>query len=116
MTNSYKDEYGLKEGYDLNEIYELKLKLHDEKVYILKELPKENFCNMDSTHLSFLNRLKEIEELFPKLISEEIRIRKSKTSFIIRIMNNLFRGDGNPEDTHLPISPEMWDWCRKFGK
>ena len=98
----------------LEEIINIKGKLSKEKINISQVLWEGEFYNQDSTHLSLLKKLKEVDDKIMELISQENLIVENTRSDDIKnayeILNNKC-----PED-NLPVPSEMWEIFQNKGK
>ena len=95
------------------EILTIKDRLLKEKINISKKLYEGNFYNRDSTHLSLLDKLKEVDDEIQKLISEEDSIMKNSTSDIIQTIKNTL--ELIPGEDDKPVPPEVWEIYQRKG-
>ena len=97
----------------LKEIFTTKDKLLKEKINISMKLFEGDFGNGDSTHLSLLDKLKQVDDEIQNLIFEEDSIVKNSTLDKTRTFKNLSE-PLNKDDK--PVPDEVWEIFRKKGK
>ena len=98
----------------LMEILTIKDRLMKEKMNISMKLFEGNFYNRDNTHLSLLDKLKEVDDEIQKLISEEDSIMKNSTSYRIQAMKKAL--ESIPGEDDKPVPAEVWELFQKKGK
>ena len=96
--------------------YKLQLVL-GRRVGIVMDLFEQDYYNMDSTHISLLERLKNIEEEIRILKSDENYIRGTQTSDVVQNLFNKIDNllDDKGEDD-LYTTPQEWKKFKEMGK
>lgn len=99
----------------LQKIGLMKQTLMAKRINIFVELNEENYINLDSIHLSLLEKLKTLDDQIKKLESDEKYIKGVESSDVVQKYFNEIDDMFGFEDDPI-ITSEEWEEMRKLGK